>query len=346
MAMITLAQIPRNDLLQQVNETARRIHIEPNFDPIHATDQELKDRSLPLRPDPVAEPELYQFWTAMFSPPLTFQNGDLEFEADSNFATLGAVPMLPRQQSSRNWSGASITARDGRMLTDVLATWVVPWVTVPAGADPALEYKSSCWVGLDGQRSYADSTLPQLGTEQVINKGGLPSAPKASLWIQWWPQPVFTIPTLSVSAGDRVFCWLMAISYTSVVCIFKVANDPGPAQAWLMLAPTINFDPPPIAGYQAKISGATAQWITEACTNEATNEIYPLPNYTRVDFEGCQAISRPDPFGPGRHEQLLGPTRTSMYKVVNAPGQRVTISTGKRPGNLPGIDVVTTEYVP
>ena len=32
------------------------------------------------------------------------------------------------------------------------------------------EYKSSCWVGLDGQRAYADSTLPQIGTEQSINK--------------------------------------------------------------------------------------------------------------------------------------------------------------------------------
>jgi len=232
------------------------------------------------------------------------------------------------------------------MFTDVFATWIVPKVKVPDGADASLEYKSSCWVGLDGQRSYADSTLPQLGSEQVINKGGVVGPAKASLWIQWWPQPVFTIPTLTVDFEDRVYCWLTAMSYTCVRCIFKVGSILGPAQVCYMTAPVIDYEPPPIVGYHPKISGATAQWITEACTNELTDQVFPLPNYTQVTFEQCYAISRPDPFGPGRLEGLTAPTRTNMYKVINTPGQRVTISTGKRPWTAPGLDVVTTEFVP
>ena len=186
---------------------------------------------------------------------------------------------------------------------------------------------------------------------RVINKNGLPSLPKASLWIQWWPQPVFIIPTMTVNFSDRVYCWLTADSLTSVRCIFAVKPPLGLGlvQVWYMLAPVIDFDPPPISGYQAKISGATAEWITEACTNEATNQIFPLPNYTKVQFEQCYAISRPDPLGPGRLERLIGPTRINMYKVINTPGERVTISTGKRPGivgTVPTINVVRTEFVP
>src|SRR5215212_5843848 len=105
MAMIRLTPIDRSTLLQQVNRTAHRVQIPADFDPINETGQRIASFGLPPRPDRSTEPELYRFWTEMFSPPLTFVKGDLAYKSHSNFATTGAASQMPRQQSSRNWSG-------------------------------------------------------------------------------------------------------------------------------------------------------------------------------------------------------------------------------------------------
>src|SRR3954453_23023922 len=253
MAMIEPAPFDRDALLEELNAEAKGVVIPRNFVPFAGGTQNV---DLPPEPDENEQPELHRFWTDMFSQPLVFESGDFEYETEVNNQSYGPAAQQPRQQSSLNWSGASITPRDGRMFTEVFATFVVPQVIVPTGADATKEYKSSCWVGLDGQRAYADSTLPQLGTEQVINKGGLPTGPQYSVWIQWWPLPVITIPSLTVSFGQRVYCWVPALSFTRVRCMIKIAAGPGPLHRFYLNSPTINYDRPPLMlGHQAQITG-------------------------------------------------------------------------------------------
>ena len=353
-------------LLQRINATAHGQVIPRDFKPIVEEAARLQFFDLPAMPRQDDEPDLFRFWNALFSDPLEFVHGDLSYAAPptANFQTVGAVAQRTRQLSSLNWSGASITPRDGGMFTDVFATWTVPEVQVPPAGDEHIQYKSSCWVGLDGQRSYPDSTLPQIGTEHGINKPTLPEGDHYSVWIQWWPIPELTIAGLPVTHGERVFCWLTAISYTRVRCIIKIANDIGRTQRFYLDAPRINYTPPLLECIQARISGATAQWIAEAPTNSQTEQIFPLPDYGTVTFEQCHAISARDPRTvtedflaedplnpppPARLEDLIGPTLIHMYKVVRAPGRRVTISKGERPVNIIAgvehIDRVKTTFV-
>ena len=74
-----------------------------------------------------------------------------------------------RRESSLNWSGAYVTPRNGRQFTEVHGRWEVPAVAVPSGTSGSPEFRSSIWIGLDGQRRYFDSSLPQIGTAQVLN---------------------------------------------------------------------------------------------------------------------------------------------------------------------------------
>src|SRR5262249_51093576 len=155
---------------------------------------------LPPRPNPDLEPELSQFWEELFSPPLSFEEGDFSFVGPlpDNFQSTGAPVGGSRHESSLNWSGAYILPRNARMFTQVLGSWHVPRVDPPAGENPFAEYRSSTWIGLDGQRSYLNSTLPQLGTGQFFNATGYPPGLVMISWIQWWPLPPLTIVGLPV----------------------------------------------------------------------------------------------------------------------------------------------------
>lgn len=310
----------------------------------------LADHNLPPEPNPETEQNLHDFWMELLSPPLLFDNARFIYAPPPERLARAAqnVTARSRQQSSLNWSGASLLAHDGRVFTDVMAKWKVPEPKVPNGGSMTDQYKSSCWVGLDGQRAYADSTLPQIGTEQSINKVSPTSGKAAAVWVQWWPLQDQIIPTLPVTFGDTVYCWLTAMSYTRVRCIIRV-NSAGSSvlKRFCVDAPTYQYDLPPEIPHPAKISGATAQWITEAPTNITTGLIFPLPNYTIVEFEHCYALSADGPLAPYQVEPLIGPTLTRMYKVVGAPGKRVTISVAERPLVSPGMELnrVTTRFV-
>jgi hypothetical protein len=154
-----------------------------------------------------------------------------------------------------------------------------------------------------------------------------------------------TIRSLPVTFGDRVYCWLTAINRTRVRCIIRVASGPGPLQRFYLNAPPIRYSPPPIPVHPAKISGATAQWITETPTNSGTDRLFPLPNYGSVNFQQCLALSRPGPLQPYTVEEPIRPTLSNMYRVDGAPGRRKTVSTATWPGPVAGAKVVTTTFV-
>jgi hypothetical protein len=333
-----------------------RPEIPPDFDPLSLGPDErtalLREYKLPAEPD---DPELHAFWEALFYPPLTYVTGaltappkelqDLPARQRPPFAR---VAKRTHQQSSGHWSGASIIARDGRMLTDVMATWVVPSPRVPQSAlalDPGAgvqEFGSSCWVGLDGQRAYPDSTLPQMGTEQSVNKPGLPRGEAVRVWFQWWPMRELTVEPLPVRPGDRVYCWLTAVSYTRVRCVIKVVSgSEGRLMRFFADAPNVKYSPPLIPVYAPKISGATAEWVTEAQTDPQTQDIIPLANTGTVTFQDCYAMSAFDPSGERRAEKLIAPKLLRVYKIADNPSRRVTITTAHRPAP----DAVETTFV-
>jgi hypothetical protein len=256
--------------------------------------------------------------------------------------SLEAVLPRIRLEASLNWSGAYITPRDGQQFTEVHATWEIPPVMAPDGMPGSAEYRSSIWIGLDGQRRYFESSLPQLGTAQFVNAPA--TAPPFHTWCQWWlrdnPQTyVPAILSVGVVTGQRVMASLRVLNETQVHGIIKNRTT-GEILPFIMDAPTDTS-----SGMQLKVSGATAEWIVERPANEITGELYELPNYDTVHFTNCFALSAEMPVGgvpgPGREQTLDGARLIRMYKSERNPSRTVMISKAERPD----VDQFETLYV-
>ena len=320
-----------------LDEFEERIHFFPpplveRFNPLTASPEERARHGIPPQPDPEQQPLLARFWTEMYSPPLVFAPRFLLGLLPKRISTARRVTAAARHEASLNWSGAYITPRDGQQLTEVHATWRIPRVLAPAGMPASAEYRSSIWIGLDGQQRYLDSSLPQFGTGQFVN-APVPPQPFHT-WCQWWlrdnPQTYTpAILSLGVAPGQRVMASLHVVNETRVHCIIK-NRDTNEFLPFIMNAPTDI-----VSRKQVKISGATAEWVVERPAEEHTGEPYELPDYNTVPFTNCFALSAKMPAGgvpgPGRERTLDGARLIKMYKRERNPPRTVTISQATPP---------------
>jgi hypothetical protein len=325
-------------------EIDKRIHFyerpPEDFNPLTAEPEVLAKYGIPPRPNAQNLPVLAEFWTEMFSPPLVFTEAEFSLLPDPVLLR-ALVTASGRRESSLNWSGAYVTPRNGRQFTEVHGRWEVPAVAVPSGTIGSPEFRSSIWIGLDGQRRYFDSSLPQIGTAQFLNA---PGVPPFSVWWQWWlrdnPTTFPPVPlVLSIVPGQRMMASLRVLDETRVH--FSVEN-----RTTGEIFPPFTMDAPTdtASGIQAKVSGATAEWIVERPTDVNTFELYELPDYRRVHFTDCFAISANmppgQPPGPGLEQTLDGARLINMYKVERNPSRTVTISKTK----IPDVDRLETIY--
>jgi hypothetical protein len=339
-------------------EMASRTDIYPvpnqHFDPRTATPEQLAHFGFPPKPDRKANPQVYDFWMKLFSPPLSFIEVDQTFPLTSihqEFDVFDSPSPLPtfstRYESSTNWSGGYITSRDGQMFTELYGAWQVPTSAVPAGATGAVaNYRSSVWIGLDGQRSYLNSSLPQIGTVQYIDVNGAQMVPKASTWFQWWEphliRPPVTLP-LTVEPGDLIACSLTVVDHTHVKFLIKNQTTGVLLLPFVVKAPQAHLKHPPTVK-QLNIAGATAEWILER-PSEITiiivgGSIYlrrgpfrDLPDYGTEVFDNCLAVSASKPSGPGRTQMLSGARLIDMFKVEANPNRTTFISTARPEGD-------------
>jgi peptidase A4-like protein len=334
MVTIAMSYDDLERILIDINSATDRFPPPPQgFDPLQARPGELETYGLPPMPDQATQPELFDFWHEMHSRPLSFPSVNFDYAPTvaQNAQSAAAVQARTRYQSSRNWCGAYVTPRSGRMLIEVLGSWKVPEVAVPSGAPLDAEYGCSTWIGFDGQRRYLDSTLPQIGTGQFLNLDGVPG-PTTTSWIQWWPGPPLTLPSLPVSPLDTIMCWLTVVNATQVILRIKNASaSSGPYLPFLWTAPQLPMLHPPTP-VQAQVSGATAEWVMERPAKWPTDELYELPDYGCVKLTGAIAKSATAPGQPSRVETLFGARLIRMYKVAEDPHRAVTISVAKRCG--------------
>jgi len=166
----------------------------PAFDPVTASCDELCTQCMPVRPDRGLTPRLYAMWEAMVACPAMPEQPELllddsvvhAFDEADSARSPASGRVRGRWGSSRNWSGAVITARDGKLFTSVAASWFVPRASGVAGDTaeslPGGNRQCSVWIGLDGHRRYSMS-LPQMGTRSLVAPDG---TEQYHLWIQWW----------------------------------------------------------------------------------------------------------------------------------------------------------------
>ena len=326
--------------VEYLNANGRRFQAaDQGFRLLDAGPDELDVIGYPPRPDEQAFPEVFAIWNDVFSLPLTYEPARFSLPDASYSQANGSAISYTHHQGSRNWSGAYITPRDGLMITDVLAFWAVPTVTAPPGGPVSGTYGSSTWIGLDGQRGYFHSTLPQVGTAQFLN---LPATPGSTTqaWVQWWPLCPVGLGMLVVP-GDLMFAWLHVVSLTEVqfvlVNVSRLRVTP-----YTLFAPSIKMPPHVPTPVQAHVSGATAQWIMERPAVCPDPEPFRLPRFPPVEFFGCHALAARAPGPPEAEYRLVSPKLIRMYEVRGNPRRTVTVSVAARPDPVPGRPAYTT----
>lgn len=244
--------------------------------------------------------------------------------------TTPALGLASRESRSPNWSGAMVAAGGGNTLTQVVGSWVEPAFEKAGSYSQSDEFRSSIWIGFNGHAAYLDASLPQIGTLQRIVFDPLSNAWISSRWVwfEWWAKvkgkeaqqyvkPVYM--QLDVQEGDTVWCRIDLIpsgvaSYPHVarMCLRldRPASGSTPASQVLVMPFIVN--PPKSGNRWSRISGSTANWITELPLNIDGGAPFLLPRFgpttgtnNRVNFSQCVAGSASDPGEPLIAEHTL-----------------------------------------
>ncbi len=314
------------------------------FDALRHRPAGLRKYGLPPRPDLHRQPLLRQAWDEGFGKAIKLQPfvfdprlvQNTEYRLASNrFADLSFAGS--QFETSPNWSGAYITANQDRQFLQIWGMWKVPdnlrLPPVPQRGPPDLPYYCANWIGLDGQRLYFDSSLPQMGTVSILQADG---TTRAEAWTQWWaredlnsaPLPI----GLAVTPGDRVLCVLTALDPTTVICAM-VNLSTCTAMAVQAVAPSVTL--PDGSMVQPNIAGATAEWIVERPKvphpkPDQPPAPYNFPDYGQTEFGLCLAVEGHgvDIFNlfTGLPQQLQGARRIRMFDVLRDPPRTAFIS--------------------
>jgi peptidase A4-like protein len=325
------------------------------LDLLTATPDQLFHFGLPPRPALREEPELYAVWRSFFVPRPIFVPAEVK-EIIDVFAPLvrqtpsGAAIFITgetRYETSRNWCGAYIEANDNKVLVQVSGRWAVARPSPPLGAPPPQDqpvvYACSTWVGLDGQRRYLDSSLPQIGTWQSVTvpPNGATTVDTYA-WVQWWAkdspvdgQSIAPLQILSVPVRpfDQVVC-MVRVWEPSVAAVYVKNLRTNLLAHFRIRAPTVILK----GGHPHRytISGATAEWIMERPTHLGTEEPYDLADFGSVELLHCHGVEADPtlqgwPWVVGTPQVLRGARFIRMY---DTPGNRtVFISMPQRTGD-------------
>jgi hypothetical protein len=307
------------------------------FDPLGASQEELKKLGFPKRPSRALQPAEYAFWQEMFAQPQEFEAFDFEILPPVTTRGRGFFAQLPRRQTSLNWSGAYITPRDGTIFSSIWGKFQVPTPNQPSGGGPGDKYHSSTWIGFDGQRRYYQSTLPQFGTAQDIDP--IMGAPATTLfaWWQWWVRdvPAQAFPNRlaapKIHAGDLIACFMQVADDRAGVSFVMTNLTTGRSVQFFQTAP------PGSGPLPFKVSGATAEWVMEKSADASDPKPLQLPDYGTVDFRDCGATAINMNTRATVERSLSAAKLIDMYTVEQHPERTVDISIAKSLG--------TTEFL-
>jgi hypothetical protein len=299
------------------------------FDPLTASEDELLKLGFPKRPNPALWPAEYAFWQEMFAPPLEFEAFDFKILPLVTTQSRAFFGHLPRRQTSLNWSGAYITPRDGTVFSSIWGKFQVPTPNLPPGGGPGVKYRSSTWIGFDGQRRYYRSTLPQFGTAQNIDPiMGVPTRSFFAWW-QWWVRDVagqanpILLVAPTIHAGDLIMCFMQVANDRAGVS-FAITNlTTGRVVQFFQSAPPAGW------GQPFKVSGATAEWVMERSADAPNPTPLQLPDYGTVDFRDCGAMAINMNTGATVERSLSAAKLIDMYVVKQNPERTAKISIAK-----------------
>jgi len=334
---------PTAELVVVFEELRRRFRGFPvpaddkRFDPSHASQEELLYYGLPPRPDPRSQPRVYEAWQRGFGQPLTLNSFAFTIAQLSElgyrpyFREEALVQRPSRYVASLNWSGAYLAANRFKKFMQIWGIWTVPNNLQQAPVPPAVKlrpFNCSVWIGLDGQRRYLNSSLPQIGTTSTYDATA-PGNTVAQAWTQWWdrenPQETLPVPmSLAVDPGNEVLSVLTAVSPRHVHLVM-VNLSQGKAIAVWASSPSVTLDNGRVVPLE--ISGATAEWIVERPMIPGGNDLSNLPDYPPTEFDACLALEADDVnifFLPTARTQVLQSERLIRMYEVEETAQRIS----------------------
>jgi hypothetical protein len=317
------------DALKKIVRESITSHVPPvGFDPLTAPQEVLMELGFPRRPERALRPAEYAFWQEMFAPQPTFQAFAFDILSFAATQKRAFIAQLPRRQTSLNWSGAYITPRDGTVFLSMWSQWRVPTPNLPPGGAAAAKYRSSTWIGFDGQRRYYQSSLPQIGTAQNIDPVmGNPTRSYYAWW-QWWvrdvPGQTFTpLDEPKIHADDLVSCY-MQVANTRTAVSFVITN-----LTTNVSLPFTQSAPPDAWNLPFKVSGATAEWVMERSADPPDPTPLELPDYGTVNFTDCSATAINMNTGATVARSISAAKLIDMYVVRQNPERTVKISIAK-----------------
>jgi hypothetical protein len=279
----------------------------PTLNLLSASQAELHHYGLPPRPNSSRQTELFTLWCSFFVPRPNFVDPDL-VQIKDNFTVMlrqaptpasAAVSPVTRYETSPNWCGAYVEANNNKVFVQVSGRWTVPRPSPPLNVVDSHEYACSAWVGLDGQRRYLDSSLPQIGTWHSFLSARSPPV-QTYAWVQWWAREVsdnfpYQIQGVPVSVGDPVIA--MVRVWETSRALFYLKN----LRTNLLTRFGVEAPIAQAAGggqHRYRISGATAEWILERPRKLNSTDLFPLADFDNIEFVHCHAVEA-NPTLPG-----------------------------------------------
>ena len=312
--------------------------------------EQLEQYGLPPRPDPVTQPLLREVWDRAFGKPVILDHFSVDERLIDDVRYRPQVRRVyerlvtaTRFETSRNWSGAYITANRGKHFIQIWAFWTIPGnLKLPPGGPPGIDYVCSNWIGLDGQRLYFDSSLPQIGTQSTLQANG---TIKAEAWTQWWARDLLTNkPPLPLPApfkvvpGNHVAAVLTVIDPQTVNCVMVNLS--------LLTGISVMATSPPVilpdkTIAMPEVAGATAEWVVERpavypplVDPSGDPQLDNFPDYGETEFDFCLAVEGDSvdigSLPAGLPQVLEGARRIRMFDVLQSPQHTALISMPER----------------
>ncbi len=335
---MTLLDPFHSDRLDRLLEAMRPLVIplrDPpaGFDLLQASAAELAAFGLMPRPDPVLQPRQSALWHRMMAAPLHQLRRDLDY----GFGHRYGMCFAGQQRTSRNWSGAVARPSGGAVFNSIMGSWIVPEARRPqrpvAGQHPYA--CCSTWIGLGGDRR-CSSTLPQLGTAQVVPMDG--GKPHVVPWIQWWVRGQNYPPlalSLHVEVGDEIIACITLLrpedpcpghdhALGSEAALFQMKNQ----RSGDIASVGLRCPAPSTAArsvVHAMAPGASAEWVAERPSYLFSDRLLPLANCgTVVMPAGAAGLRALSGEVAGEHDLAIA-RRIRMFETVPGEAAPATI---------------------
>lgn len=251
-----------------VNSIQHAKPMDPDFDALHATVEELQAHGIPPRPCAAAPQEQVAAWEELVRNMKSMELITPTFEIiDRELASRATTTSADRPEAKTatgfNWAGALIKQNG---FIETCARWTVPKPDRGRGDRDA--WYSAAYVGIDGCTS-TDVLAGGTGHDYYPRLGAVTYA-----WFEWYPAAPIRIKNITIRSGDRVWCCVWGNKNDSTLGYFTIVNET--SKYWVSFWFRTG----------TRLVGDSAEWIVEGDEPEA--------NFHSVQFDDCWAMKKSD----------------------------------------------------